>query len=100
MYYLEGAVTTVEAGDLKQVVRSAIKDGMREIHLDLSQTEFIDSAGLGSFVALHKSAIEVGGNLHLCGLLPHVLAVFELTRLHRVLSIQDAVPVLDGVEDA
>ncbi len=100
VYHIEGAITTVEAGDLKQEVRTAIRDGMREIHLDLGKTEFVDSAGLGALVALHKSAIEVDGSLHLGALQPTVYAVFELTRLHRVLSIRDSVPELEGVEEA
>ena len=95
VYHLEGAVTTLEAGTLKQEVRDAIREGTRAIYLDFSASEFVDSAGLGAVVALHKSAVEVDGTLTLCALQPNVLAVFELTRLHRVLTIVDEVPSLE-----
>ena len=44
-------------------VRSSLSDGQKNIEVDLSQTTFIDSCGLGALIALHKTAC--GRQVHL-----------------------------------
>ena len=87
VFRLDGAITMVEIARLKSRVRAAIEGGAAEVVLDLAEVDFVDSTGLGAFVALHKAAIEVGCGLRLRSPRPHILALFELTRLHRVLCI-------------
>ena len=39
-------------------------DGQKHIEIDLSQTAFIDSCGLGALIALHKTACGRKGAVH------------------------------------
>jgi anti-sigma B factor antagonist len=92
VFWLDGAVTALEAPLLKQEVRDAIRAGAKKVVLDLADTEFVDSTGLGAFIALHKSTLVAGGELRLRALRPNVKAVLELTRLLRVLRIEPEGP--------
>jgi anti-sigma B factor antagonist len=94
LFHLDGTVTTVEASFLKREVRNAIAAGVGSIIFDLTEVDLVDSTGLGSLVALHKSALAAGARLHLRGMQSNVRAVVELARLHRVLSLlPDDAPV-------
>lgn len=57
------------------------------IAMDMSQVRLVASAGLGALVAMNQSCKKNGGKLVLFGLDANLKQVFELTKLHRVLSI-------------
>ena len=90
VFHLDGALTTVAVPFLKAEVRAAMEIGAKDIVLDLSGADFVDSAGLGAFVALHKATLEVNGRLRLRSPRSNIRALLELTRLHRVLDIVGA----------
>jgi anti-sigma B factor antagonist len=48
---------------------------------------YIDSSGLGALVAAMKHARAAGGDIKVCGLETDVRALFEMTRLNKVLAI-------------
>ena len=49
----------------------------------------VASAGLGAFLTLNPSCKKNGGKLVLFGMDPAIRQVFELTKLHKLLSIVD-----------
>jgi anti-sigma B factor antagonist len=61
--------------------------GHKNIEIDLSETRFIDSCGLGALVALHKTACGHKGVVRLLNPLPPVQQILELTRMHRIFEI-------------
>lgn len=67
--------------------RAALADTQTTIEIDLSQTTFLDSCGLGALIALHKTACNRNGLLRLLNPLPPVRQVLELTRLNRIFDI-------------
>jgi anti-sigma B factor antagonist len=68
-------------------VRSSLQNGQKNIDIDLSQTTFVDSSGLGALVALHKTACSRKGAVRLIAPQPSVQQVLELTRMHRIFEI-------------
>jgi anti-sigma B factor antagonist len=64
-------------------------NGCKTIEIDLSQTNFIDSCGLGALIAIQKFASGRNGSssVRLLNPLPPVQQLFELTRLHRIFEI-------------
>jgi anti-sigma B factor antagonist len=64
----------------------------RQIVVDLSGLEVIDSAGLGELVVVHMWIRASGCSLKLAGVNPRVRELFELTNL---LSVFDVYPTLD-----
>ncbi|MFM9265216.1 sugar transferase [Tychonema sp. BBK16] len=61
-----------------------------KIVLDFSQTTFIDSSGIGALVSNLKFAKQRDSDLVLRSLKPQVMAVFELTSLDQVLTIESS----------
>ncbi|MCI0745738.1 MAG: STAS domain-containing protein [Verrucomicrobia subdivision 3 bacterium] len=70
-------------------VKAVLPNGFRTIEIDLSQTSFIDSCGLGALIAIYKYATGQNGSVavRLLNPLPPVQQIFELTRLHRMFEI-------------
>lgn len=67
--------------------RAALKENVGTIDVDLSKTRFVDSSGLGTLIALHKTMCARGGNVRILNPALSVLQILELTRLHRVFEI-------------
>ena len=61
----------------------------RRIVLDLRNTSYIDSAGVGWLVKFHKLCQQFGGVLVLHSLPPAILAILRLLHMERFLHIVD-----------
>ena len=75
------------ADDFRDQVRAALKETHKNIELDLAQTTFVDSCGLGAIIALHKNACSRQGRLRLLNPQPAVQQILDLTRMNRILEI-------------
>ena|SRR5438270_12017932 len=67
--------------------RAAFGPAHKHIEIDLSQTTFIDSCGLGALIALHKTACSRKGAVRLINPQPPVNQILELTRMHHIFQI-------------
>lgn len=90
-----GRLTMVAASDLKAVVDDVVAQGHTVVVVDLQDTEFMDSSGLGALVGGLRSARAAGGDLRIARPSTQVRTVLELTTMDRVLrphaSVEDAV---------
>jgi anti-sigma B factor antagonist len=77
--------------DVRQRVRAQLEQGRSTVVVDLSNTEYVDSAGLGTLVLLNKEARAAGGCLVLAGLTEHVRDLLRLVRLDEVFTIASTV---------
>ncbi len=64
----------------------------KKIVLDFSQTIFIDSSGIGALISNVKTAKAKEVELVLIGVRPQVMAVFSLTSLDQILTIENSSP--------
>ena len=62
---------------------------VRNVVMDLSGVDFLDSSGFGSLIALLKRVSERGGDMKIAGLQKKVRMVFEITRAYKVFEIFD-----------
>lgn len=92
----QGRLNMVSARRLKEVLSELVSSGTTRIVVDLGETTFLDSSGLGALVGGLKSARQAGGDLRIARVSPAVMTVFELTNLDRVLRARDSV---DGAFD-
>ena len=72
---------------LQESVNVVLTDAVKTLELDLSQTVFLDSHGLGALIALRNMMSRRNGVVRLLNPSRLVEQVLELTRLHRVLDI-------------
>ena len=71
----------------REQVRAALPDKLRNIEIDLSQTNFLDSCGLGALISLRKTATSRNGTVRLLNPLPRVQLLFDVTRMHNIFEI-------------
>ena len=71
----------------REQVRAALPDKLRNIEIDLSQTNFLGSCGLGALISLRKTATSRNGTVRLLNPLPRVQLLFDVTRMHKIFEI-------------
>jgi anti-anti-sigma factor len=74
----------------RRVLGKCIEEGPKNIILDLSQIDFVDSSGLGALVQLVKKAQTDEGSLQIVTN-PRVTQTVKLVRLEKFLSLQPSV---------
>ena len=85
---LSGSIYVDEAARIRESLIGYIEKGHKIFIIDLGGVDYIDSAGLGTLVAIHKRALQNGGSVIIKGLRGLVKDLFVLTRLDRVFEIQ------------
>ena len=75
---------------LHESVKDQLDDGKRNILLNLSNVEFIDSFGVGEILASYISTQNLGGHLKLSNISKKLYVVFQITMLTKVLEIFDS----------
>jgi anti-sigma B factor antagonist len=81
-------LTAVNSAQFREKVRSAMAESPTVIEINLSQTRFIDSSGLGALFALYRATIP-GNNvaLRLLNPIPEIEQLLELTQMQQLFEI-------------
>ncbi|MEG3439876.1 anti-sigma factor antagonist [Pannus brasiliensis CCIBt3594] len=84
-------LTVLEAVEFKDIFHEMVERAPcpKRIVLDLSETRFMDSSGVGALVHNLKAARQKGIELVLSNVLPPVLGVLSITGLDREFTFQD-----------
>lgn len=84
---------------VRDVIGSLVQQGKKHIILNLAAVDFVDSSGLGELVRTHASVRSHGGQLKLANPSKHVHDLLKMTKLDRVLDIeQDESSALNSFE--
>ncbi|VGO22913.1 STAS domain-containing protein [Pontiella sulfatireligans] len=67
------------------------EDDVLNYVIDLKHVDFMDSAGLGTMIAMLKRISEKGGDMKIACLQKKPRMVFEITRAYKVFEIFDTV---------
>ena len=89
---IHGYIDTTTANELQSELERCLHEGQSHLLLDMSDVDYVSSAGWGIFITVVRSAREQGGDLCLVGMQSEVQDVFELLEFR---SILDAYPTLD-----
>lgn len=87
----EGRLNMVAARHLKATLTSIVEGGTHRIVVDLGDTTFIDSSGLGALIGGVKATRQHGGDLRIARPTESVLTVLDLTNLSRILRPRESV---------
>ncbi|MCX6048087.1 MAG: STAS domain-containing protein [Chloroflexi bacterium] len=88
----EGRLDAFSAPKFREKVLSLIADGVKYIVLDLSQTPFMDSAGMAALVSALKQCRQLGGDVRMVW--PQadpVKRILSLTKFDRVFEMKNTV---------
>ena len=78
-------IDITNAGCFREALLAAAERGAGITVIDLTGTQFCDSAGLHALVAAHKRARAGGGAVRLVVSGPHVLRIFAISGLDQVI---------------
>ena len=81
----ELSATTAPA--LRDNFRAALKPDTTAVEIELSETKFLDSSGLGALISIQKTMATRQGSICVVNPTSTVVQVLELTRLHRVIEV-------------
>lgn len=84
---VRGSVDLTTAPALRGRLAELIDDGHMCIVVDLADTDFLDSTGLGALVAALKRLRMKDGEIRVVCTTGHVRKVFEITSLDRVFQM-------------
>ena len=84
---LEGEVDVYTAPQLKQQVIGVLESGAKELVVDLTKVDYLDSTALGVLIGGLKRMREVDGNMVLVCPSPRIRRVFEITGLDKIFDI-------------
>jgi anti-sigma B factor antagonist len=81
---LTGQLTSFASGVLRQTVGDLMKQGKKQIVLNVGGLVYLDSSGVGALVNCYMSVIKQGGEMKVVGLTPKVEEVLKITQLYRI----------------
>jgi anti-anti-sigma factor len=70
-----------ESSGLLNVIDNLLASGATRIVVNLEQVNYVDSAGLGALIEMHRKTKAKGGGLKLCQLRPKLREALEMARL-------------------
>ena len=94
----DGYIVLALIGDLdmwtlplaKEEVTKLLVDKKVKVVLDLEQTNYIDSSGLGFFIGTLKKLKDAGGDLILINLNAYIYGIFQLIQLQHIIKTYDS----------
>jgi anti-anti-sigma factor len=89
---ITGSVDAMTAGELSAFLTGQLRDGQTRIVIDLTQVDFLSSAGLRAILAALKESRQEGGDLRLAAAQPGVDRVLHLSGFTTILK---AYPTVD-----
>jgi len=84
---LEGEVDVYTAPQLKQQMINLLESGNKQMIIDLTKVEYLDSTALGVLIGGLKRMREMDGNMVLVCPSARIRRVFEITGLDKIFDI-------------
>jgi anti-sigma B factor antagonist len=81
---LSGRLTSFESKAFREMIRDLLNHGQKNIVLNLTGLEYLDSSGIGELVRNYLSVVKKGGAMKVVGLAPRVEEILKITQLYQV----------------
>ena len=81
---VSGRLTSFEVSALRDAISRLLKQGRKNIVLNLCGLEYLDSSGIGELAKVYVSVVKVNGQLKVVGLSPKVEEILKITQLYQV----------------
>jgi anti-sigma B factor antagonist len=91
LFALGGSLDVATSPSLRASLMEAADREKREIVVDLSHLEFLDSTGLGALIGAHRRAVERGGTVRLVAQEGQILRLLRITGLLEVFAVYPTV---------
>lgn len=89
--YFSGEIDHCYAEKTRSEMEHLLDDRkIRLLTMDFTHVSFMDSSGVGMIIGRYKTMLERGGRVCAQGLQPHVMRLFRMAGLHRIIELEDA----------
>lgn len=85
--HLEGRLDPVTAPTAEEQLLNLVSNGISQVILDCSKTDYVGSAGIRFLFAVSNSLRNIGGKLVLCSVNPRAMHVLKMSEFDKVLEI-------------
>jgi anti-sigma B factor antagonist len=89
-----GELDLASSPEFRETLGELMGTGHRDVRLDLADTEFLDSSGIGTLLWAHHRLEAVGGHLTLANAHGTVARTLRLTGVDRVLGDAPPAPMI------
>lgn len=79
-----GRLTSFEVSALREAISRLLKEGRKNIVLNLEALNYLDSSGIGELARSYVAVVKKGGEMKVVGLSAKVEEVLKVTQLFRV----------------
>jgi anti-sigma B factor antagonist len=81
---VSGRLTSFETGALRDAITRLLKQGRKDIVLNLSGLLYLDSSGIGELARMYVSVVKENGQMKVVGLSSKVEEILKITQLYQV----------------
>jgi len=81
---VSGRLTSFEMGALRDAISRLLKQGHKDIVLNLSGLQYLDSSGIGELARVYVSVVKQSGQMKVVGLSSKVEEILKITHLYQV----------------
>jgi anti-sigma B factor antagonist len=81
---VSGRLTSFEIGALRDSISRLLKQSRKNIVLNLSGLQYLDSSGIGELAKSYVSVVKAGGEMKVVGLSSKVEEILKITQLYHV----------------
>ncbi|MBV8332586.1 MAG: STAS domain-containing protein [Candidatus Eremiobacteraeota bacterium] len=87
IFKLRGSLDLATSPTVRAALMEATEKGKRDLVVDLTQLEFLDSTGLGALIGAHRRSTEHGGTFRLIVSDGPIARLLNITGLIRVFAV-------------
>lgn len=81
---VKGRLTSFEVGALRDVIARLLKEGRKNLVLNLAELEYLDSSGIGELARSYVTVVKKDGQMKVVGLSAKVDEILKITQLYQV----------------
>ena len=81
---VSGRLTSFEMGALRDAISRLLKQGHKDLVLNLSGLQYLDSSGIGELARVYVSVVKQSGQMKVVGLSSKVEEILKITHLYQV----------------
>ena len=81
---VSGRLTSFETGALRDSISRLLRQGHKDIVLNLSGLQYLDSSGIGELARVYVSVVKQSGQMKVIGLSSKIEEVLKITHLYQV----------------
>lgn len=91
LWYIEpvGELDIYTSPDFKNKVLVKIEEENKNLMIDCSNLEYIDSTGLGALISIYKVVKEKDNQIQISNLKPNIKKLFDITDLDNIFLIKE-----------